>query len=123
MKLFIQVLDSTNSVHFSYSAEVIDQMFHAPDSDLVTITGVKTALDYHLFEKSRQRDESKSVEQPWREYFGLSPDACVTTELISELRENGGNPLDSEDWRMLMMATAEYEGGVDLSEGDEKCYL
>ena len=45
MKLFIQVLDSTNSVRFEETVEVIDEMFHAPDSNEIGLIGVKTALD------------------------------------------------------------------------------
>lgn len=56
MKLSIQVLDESRSVVFEGVIEVPNEVPYPPppnpQSGTITLTGLKTAIDYYLFAKS-----------------------------------------------------------------------
>jgi len=53
MKLLIEVKDEAGGHCFSQVMEVPDEVPFAPGSDVLTLAGVKTAIDYALFEEKR----------------------------------------------------------------------
>jgi hypothetical protein len=54
VKLLLQVHDESNACRFDATIEVDDDLFLPPNSQTVTLVGVKTALDYYLYEASKK---------------------------------------------------------------------
>jgi hypothetical protein len=61
MRLFIQVLDDNNTCRFDQHIEVDDELFQEPFSDKVTLAGVKTAIDFQLYQETEKRAEAKQT--------------------------------------------------------------
>jgi hypothetical protein len=58
MTLSIQVVDSNNNVRFTQTLVIDDDLFLPPNSDKVTLDGVRTAIDYQLYQT---REEAKQT--------------------------------------------------------------
>lgn len=54
MKLHVQVRDENGVTKLEQELEVEDDVFIAPGATEITLEGVRTAIDYHLWKQKQQ---------------------------------------------------------------------